>query len=171
MQVQASSGTGVDITFVDYSTSSVAEVPFETTSAPDALIAMLTRGPRVKVNAVRPSVFWVGRVAGVAPVSSSCDTPVSPDVQALLARAGWLVPVLNAACAELKRRFGVTARLALEVLQDPEDDWSEQLFVVVRTSLDVDTAMRLREEFLRDWWLGRASASARRAIGISVDVG
>jgi hypothetical protein len=67
-----------------------------------------------------------------------------------------LVAVLKEIADVVPRYFGEEVQLALEVVNDPEDDHDGTLFAVIQTRLSPDEALDRLRAFDQDWWLNRS---------------
>ncbi|MBA7555781.1 hypothetical protein ES705_48466 [subsurface metagenome] len=65
----------------------------------------------------------------------------------------FLVPILEKALAQAKNIFGEDTVLALELFSDPEDEKeSTELFIVIRSDLNLDESLRKFDKLLADWF-------------------
>lgn len=87
---------------------------------------------------------------------------------AVLVRDEKLVGLVYETLARAQRVFGRDATLALEPFSDPESpDGASRVFLVVRTTLDVDHGSS-RMELLDDWWLDH-SHRASGLLSLAID--
>jgi len=77
-----------------------------------------------------------------------------------------LVAVLFAAHSQISRIFGGFTPIAIEVFQDPDEGASEELFVLIATSLTPEAANLCLRQLDREWWL----AASAEAASLSIDV-
>lgn len=70
--------------------------------------------------------------------------------------------LLTEAQAPLKRLFGADARIALEVVQEPEGGEAERLFVRIHTGGDWQAAFDKMDRFDEEWWLDASATLASR---------
>lgn len=67
-----------------------------------------------------------------------------------------LTDFLRAGHQELRRLFGPEPKFVLEIVRDPEASTpSDFLFVNIRTSMPIEDAMTLLDQFDEDWYLGQ----------------
>ena len=79
-----------------------------------------------------------------------------------------LVSILLAAPRVIRDHFGSDARVALEVVADPEAPADQQLFVVIRTKFPASIARALLAELDRGWWQS-ASPAAQGKLELDIE--
>jgi hypothetical protein len=84
------------------------------------------------------------------------------DVPRFLAANPDLLPVLREIADAVPDSFGADARLALEVLHDPEGGPEPELFAVVQTPSETIHALDRLRAFDEGWWFGQVPTVAGR---------
>ena len=81
-----------------------------------------------------------------------------------------LRPLLHEAAVKLRELFGQESTFALERVVDPEahEDEEPRLFLLVKTTLDADTAHALLTQFDESWWADNAARGSHR-MQVSVE--
>lgn len=74
-------------------------------------------------------------------------------VRAFLHKHPEVIPPLLEAPAVVKRHFGASTQLVLELLHDPEADAHKQLFALTQTNLEPEAALAALDRFDQEWWL------------------
>jgi hypothetical protein len=85
-----------------------------------------------------------------------------PEVRPVLAANPDLISLLEKIIEVVPDNFGADARLALEVLHDPEGGPELELFAVVQTPSETIHALDRLRAFDEGWWFGQVSKVAGR---------
>lgn len=82
-------------------------------------------------------------------------------IRTYLRKYPFLIALLLEAKTQVARIFGEDTKPALQISIDP-NDWSSQLFVVIPTRLNADTAFALFDQLDQEWWLGASERAEFR---------
>jgi len=80
----------------------------------------------------------------------------------------FLVPLLEEARSQIARYFGLSPKVILEVVTDPEAENDRELFALVQTTLAADEALCCLDRLDQEWWLD-ASDQAHCLLNIDVE--
>lgn len=83
----------------------------------------------------------------------------SESVKSFLHTNGFLLDLLTETAARVNQHFGATARLRLEVFEDPDEPEEQELVLRIGTDLTSALARRALNELDEDWWLEASSRS------------
>ncbi|MCD6326954.1 hypothetical protein J7M28_05320 [bacterium] len=75
-------------------------------------------------------------------------------IQEFLQEQDFLYPILKEAKDQIVEVFGENVVVCLELFHDAEEGW-DNLFIVIKTRLDADEAMRLEDKLVHNWFAQR----------------
>ena len=88
------------------------------------------------------------------------------EIERFLSRNPEVREVLKEAPFYIRRIVG-NYPLLLELVREPEEDW-EELFVVVKTDLDVETVMKMYEALFQVW-LNELDGGVVSKLGVAIE--
>lgn len=80
------------------------------------------------------------------------DSEMGEEVVGFLNKYDFLLPIVNGAPMHIFKVFGDDVKLYLELHTDPEEGWDE-LFVVIKSSLSPDDALKCLDKLDDVWFL------------------
>ena len=75
------------------------------------------------------------------------------NVDNFLLKTPFLEGLLLEAQPKIERHFGKSVRISLNLVDEPEAPGQTELFGFVHTALEPERALRLLDNFDREWWL------------------
>jgi len=89
-------------------------------------------------------------------------------VKSFLEKNVFLTPLLLEANGKIRKYFGMTSHIALEVSEDPENGKYEELWARIQTNLSPADALPLLTKFDDEWWL-EASVDSNNLLNIKLE--
>lgn len=78
------------------------------------------------------------------------------EIEEFLSESRGLWALLYEIPGKVKKYFGEDEKLALRIFNNPECLGDKHLMVIIKTSKEVDEAMKCLDEFDDEWWIDRA---------------
>jgi hypothetical protein len=113
--------------------------------------------------------FSIYPTSEIAKLESLYDVRNGSQVNAFVACNAFLIPLLQQIPEQVKKHFGESAHLSLEVIVDQEERNDMELVALVCTNVSPDDAFVRLRSFDRDWWLARL-ADTRGKLSVHVEL-
>jgi hypothetical protein len=132
----------------DYTITSEEAVPSET-------IGTRPNGKAPITDTTAKGSEMSARRVSAPPQATNLFDLYSPDdrskVQRFVENTPGILALLSEASSELRQRFGTTARLYLEVIENPETNDAAQLYAEIETPFDTRTSVKILYDFKAKW--------------------